>query len=370
MRNVIWTCLTIFFFILLTLSFGLPGKMRLIDRNSSSYVQYDVTDKSIPESMISDTPDPDLLGTLSNINSELVLLGNSMLGEAVGQQQMSRLLGIPTVKVWLGGSGSAWWYLVIKNILPQLPYKPKYIGIFFRDNYLTLPQHKTNGRHRNGIDGLAGEHEEVLDQLAYYSSMNPVELGLQRYVPLCNHRSRLKDTFERNLKQMTADVVGVEGVKKVNELIKDTFDNAKMNSLMLHEREIADERAQDAYRKDMSFHPDRCFLEHIVKLCKEQGITLFFVRVKRLRDLKPHRQSPELLKYISQLNSYLDEQNIPLIDFTDNRQIVKRHYAKSDHLNRKGGRKLFTALLAELIKDNVLAEQRILTSSLQKNGHN
>ena len=111
--------------------------------------------------------------------------------------------------------------------------------------------------------------------------------------------------------------------KANNWKVKVTFNNAKMDSMMLHRREIVDELAQDEYRKDMSFHPERSFLEHIITLCKEQNIALFFVRVKRLRDLKPHKQSPELLKYISQLNSYLDEQNIPLIDFTDNRQIIK-----------------------------------------------
>jgi len=360
MRNIIRICLTVFIFFILVLAFGSPREMKLVERSSSIDDECLVGDKHIP----------DLSETLTSIKPELILLGNSMLGEAVGQEQISEALGVNSVKVWLGGSGSAWWYLVIKNIVSKLSHRPRYIGIFFRDNYLTLPQHKTSGKHKKGIDGFAGEGEEVLDQLAYFSSMNSVELAVQKYLPLFNHRTQLRETFEQNLKNLVAKNTGVGDVEKVNELISVTLDNAKMNSQMLHRRQIADELTQDEYRKDMSFHPERSFLEHIVTMCKEQDIGLFFVRVKRLRDLKVNKQSPELLKYISQLNAYLNEQNIPFIDFTDNRQILKKHFGKSDHLNKKGGRNLFTQLLAEQIKKNVFVQSKPLIVTVKVKDQN
>lgn len=344
MRNFAWTCLTLSFFFVLVLSFGFPEKMDLISRNSN------VEGKSL----IGDQYDPDLLAKLSRMKPDLVLLGNSMLGESVAQDNISKTLGVSSAKVWLGGAGSAWWYLVIKNILSELDHKPKYVGIFFRDNYLTLPQHKTAGKHKRGIDAVSGEQEPLLNQLAYFNEMNSVGIAIHRYLPLFNQRSQLKEMFEENLKKTVAKVTGLSGIEKVNANIAVAFDNARMNPVMLDRRQIADEHAQDEYRKDMSFHPENSFLAHIVRMCREQGVSLFFVRVKRVRDLKPHKQSPELLKYISQLNSYLDEQNIPLIDFTDNKEIQRKHYGKSDHLNRGSGRTLFTSLLAEQIKDKVI----------------
>ncbi len=357
MRNLIWTCVTISFFFLLILSFGLPKEMELINRKPNNTAKILVGDKQILN----------LPETLSGMNADLILLGSSMLGEAVSQEKMSQALGISTSKVWLGGSGSAWWYLVTKNVLPELPHKPKYLGIFFRDNYLTLPQHKTSGKHKSGIDSLAGKNEEVLDRLAYFNSMNFVELALQKNLPLLNHRERIKEKFEQILKKMTAMIAGLANDKKVDELIAIAFDNAKMDDGMLHRRQIADELAQDEYRKDMRFRPDRSFLTSIIRLCEEQDVTLFFVRVKRVRDLKPHKQNAALLNYISRLGSYLAEQNIPLIDFTDNRQIQKKHFGRGDHLNRGSGRVLFTELLAQQIKNEIIAGEQIATLPLYKN---
>lgn len=358
MRNVLWTCLTIFFFFLLVLSFGLPGKMSLIERNP------DVNGKC----MVGEKRVSDVSGTLSHQHPELVLLGNSMLGEAVGQEEMSQAAGLPIVKVWLKGSGSAWWYLVIKNIVSEMPHKPKYIGIIFRDNYLTLPQHRVSGRHRSGIDAFAGAHEEILDQLAYFNSMNSIELAVQKYLPLFNHRMQIRETFERNLQQLTANIMDVRDARKVKKLVATAFDNDKMNPVMLERRQLADEFVQDEYRKDMSFHPEKSFLDHVIKLCESQGITLFFVRVKRSRDLKAGKQSPDLLKYMSLLHSYLSEKNIPLIDFTFNKQVLKRHFGKGDHLNRGIGRTLFTQLLAEQIKRKVLAGKKDFVAAVKITG--
>lgn len=318
--------------------------------------------------MIGDKRVSDVSGTINSQNPELILLGNSMLGEAVGQEEMSRALGLPSVKVWLGGSGSAWWYLVIKNIVSELPHKPKYIGIFFRDNYLTLPQHKTSGKHKSGIDAFAGAREETLDQLAYFNSMDSVELAAQKYLPLFNHRTQIKETFDRNLQQLTAKITDAGDVKKVKKLVAIAFDNDKMNPVMLDRRQLADELAQDEYRKDMSFHPDRSFLDHIIKLCEEQGIKLFFVRVKRSRDLRVNKQSPDLLAYMSLFNSYLSEKDIPLIDFTDDKQLVSKHFGKGDHLNRGSGRTLFTQLLAERIEKEVLVGQKTFVAAVKIKG--
>lgn len=129
MQKTPWISLTLVIFFVLVFAFGLPRPMNLIERDTS------INDKC----MLGDSLVTDLINELNQIQPELVLVGNSMLGEAVDQKEISRLMGLSAVKVWNGGAGSAWWYLVVKNIFPQLVDKPRYVGVFFRDNFLTLP---------------------------------------------------------------------------------------------------------------------------------------------------------------------------------------------------------------------------------------
>ena len=350
MKKIFWIISTITFFSILVLAFGLPRKMNLIERDSA------INDKC----MLGDNLVTDLLNELNQIQPQLILVGNSMLGEAVDQNEMTKLTGLQTVKVWLGGSGSAWWYLVIKNIFPDLAVKPKYVGIVFRDNYLTLPQHKVNGKHRWGIDAFAGSNEEVLNELAYYSSMSYPGLFMHKYFPLFNRREKYKESFEYQIKEAAAFLTGGESVSQVNEFIAEALDNEKMDSDMLHKRQLADELAQDEYKKDMNFRPEKSFLKYIIELCKEQGVALFFIRVKRLRDASDSKESPELLRYIAQLKRYLSERNIPLIDYTYDTSITKQHFGKGDHLNRGAGRKIFTASLSKRINGNIALLDRQL----------
>ena len=363
MREISWLGLTTLFFILLALLFGAPRKMDLIDRNT--YID--------DQCMLDDSFVTDLLNELSQIRPKMMLIGSSMLGEAVDQKQITKLTGLPTVKVWYGGSGSAWWYLVVKNIVPKIDEKPKYIGIFFRDNYLTLPQHKINGKNKKAIDMFAGNDEEILDKLAYFNSMNSFQLLMYKYFPLINRRDFFKNSFENKIEKTSAFLLGLENSGQLKDALSSSFSNNKMNPEMLHERQLADEQAQDEYRKDMSFQPEKTFLKHIIDQCRAQGISLFFVRVKRLRDVTPnHKTDENLLTYISQLNDYLLSQGVPLLDFTNDPKITRQHFGKGDHLNRKEGRKVFTARLSELIKQNLafLDKQGLQDNSEDRVGEN
>ena len=128
--------------------------------------------------------------------------------------------------------------------------------------------------------------------------------------------------------------------------MSEAFANSKMDSTMLHERQLADELAQDAYRADVSFRPDASFLAAIIEYCSESGIELFFIRVKRLRDVKPDKESEELLAYMRRLRSYLENKGVPLLDYTYESRLTKDYFGKGDHLSKTGGKALFTHLLS------------------------
>ncbi|MNC99974.1 hypothetical protein D3C83_184480 [compost metagenome] len=69
--------------------------------------------------------------------------------------------------------------------------------------------------------------------------------------------------------------------------------------------------------------------------------------MKRFRDLDTGRWSEPLARYVRDLEAYLGERDIPLIDFTGEPRIRKEHYANGDHLDPAIGAPVFTELLAE-----------------------
>ena len=94
--------------------------------------------------------------------------------------------------------------------------------------------------------------------------------------------------------------------------------------------------------------------------------------MKRFRDIQPNsKEDPKLSKYISKLENYLSEQNIPLIDFTHDKSLTKKHFGKGDHLNREAGRSLFTKNLSKEIKSNLaLLDSQVDSEKIADNTKN
>ncbi len=324
-------------FALFTLPFGLPQRMALVDRQ--------ITPQAA--GMVGDKYYDDLVRKLNHRQPELILIGNSMLGEGVDERQLEARLKMPAATVWTGGVGSAWWYLVVKNIIPQLKKKPALVGIVFRDNHLTLPTMRVTGKHKPLIDSLAGENEELLDRLAYLSQENFFSLQLKKYIPLFNKREYYKQAVDSTLKGIASRLLHLSGTEAVDQAAASVFASSRMIPDLLNKRQLEDERRQDSAKKDMIFQPEKTFLKPIIELCRAQNIELVFIRVKRRRDLEPGRQPKELLEYMDKLARYLHDNQAHLLDYTDNRAIQIEHFGEGDHLNRQSGRQLFTEMLAD-----------------------
>jgi hypothetical protein len=94
---------------------------------------------------------------------EVVLMGNSMLDEAVSRRQFEYLTGKRTLKLAKGGSASAAWYLTLKNAVFNAPTTPKMVVILFRDLYLTSPKKRVHSKYKAYIDDLSTRHEQKTD---------------------------------------------------------------------------------------------------------------------------------------------------------------------------------------------------------------
>ena len=173
----------------IVLSFGFPVKKALVERKGVLSQKCNVGDKIVDN----------LSNEINKEKPDIILLGNSMLGNGVEQVMFEREIGQKSMVVWLGGSNSAWWYLVVKNVIAQSNFKPKYLVVFFRDNFLTLPHYRSKGRYRSQIDKFATENEPVLDRVLYFNDVNFVSLLAQSYIPLFRSIDRIKEEFRYNL---------------------------------------------------------------------------------------------------------------------------------------------------------------------------
>ena len=335
------TLVTLF---ILTLPFGLPGDIQLVHRIHSEKKEAVVNERFVDN----------LIEKIDRNNPEVVLIGDSMLGEAVDADVLSKKTGVNCLKIWMGGSGTAWHYLVVKNILPKCKIKPKYIGIFFRDNHLTLPQHKTTGKHKHSIDNLTDANEPILDEFAYHNQMSFIELFFKKHIPVVNKNEMIKSKIDDFIKSEISKHYFNSDKLSFDNFISSKFAISTMDKKLFNDRQIADEYSQDLYREDMEFHPEKSFLPYMIKYSEAIGSNIFFVRVKRKRDLVNGREPENLLRYMNKLRSYFKGNNIKYIDYSHNESIVESHFGQGDHLNRQEGRSHFTNLFANDLINKIL----------------
>ena len=165
------------------------------------------------------------------------------------------------------------------------------------------------------------------------------------------------DRVDYGIKRVAGFITGLDAAD-IKRDISLAFANEKMADTLLHQRQMADERKLDEHWKNLDFLPDKTFLGQIVQLCREKGIQLFFVRVKRRRDLIAGQQTGALLAYMEKLQNYLDKNDILLLDYSGDVRIEKKHFGHGDHLNRQGGRAMFTSLLADDLQENIRSLNR------------
>jgi hypothetical protein len=239
--------------VLLASTIGMPGQFNGVDR----------TDMIEDTCMIGDGLHSGLIWAIDHEKPDILLLGNSILGEGVDEGKISRLLGTRVMKAWSGGSSSAWWYLVLKNVVSQTAHKPALVGIFFRDNFLTLPRYRVDGKHKKLIDDFATTSEPVLDRLAYTNNSSRLRYLLTSSLPLFRSRTSIRTAIDDALKGLVGKMVNSDDI---NSSMAAVFDNTKMNSGLLHERQLQDESSMGDPKKDMRFIPDRSFLPFMISL--------------------------------------------------------------------------------------------------------
>lgn len=333
-----WIHLLIGILVLIAINFMFwPPNTNLVNHD----IEYDPTQNLAPENM---------LKVLNANKSECILMGNSMLEKGVHPGYFEKLTGVKTGFIGIGASASAFWYLVIKNVICKLDYKPKRIAIFFRDHYLTEPSFRVGNEHKTRIDMLAGKNEETLDKKAYLSEMGDFEFLLRKNIPILQKQYEISTATTQAIKDFTANTFYGYPKGEADKTIARVFADENLDEELLSKYQINVETNKDVSKYVFIERYEKSFLPDIIQLAKANNIELIFVRIKRRRDIEPRKQEEELLNYISDLRKKLESEGVIMIDYTNDKRLTEAHYAAGDHLNKEPGMKLFTEMVADTLK--------------------
>ncbi|MGE5250882.1 MAG: hypothetical protein ACM3QS_11795 [Bacteroidota bacterium] len=278
---------------------------------------------------------------------QMVLLGDSMLTKGVDLQGFRERAGIPTYKLDIPGSSSALWYLVLKsNIIPADP-APRTVVILFRDTLLTAATFRTTGPYFGLIDKFASPEDTLLRERAYLAALGPLQTALEEYLPLFTYRGEVRESVDAGLRHAAPALVSCD---------RTCADDAMTGALgdvdpALFARSIlqAEQALYTPAELDFSRQVDRSFLPAMIDLTRERGIQLIFVRAPTNVFPDPASAPEGLDQYFGQLNRYLAERDVPMLDLSRVEGIGPEQFVDPHHMTVEG-KTIFTGVLAAALE--------------------
>jgi lysophospholipase L1-like esterase len=279
---------------------------------------------------------------------DVVVLGDSLVEENVDAPALSAILGKQVYPIAYPGSSSAVWYLATKNLIGAASYHPPTVVILFRDDMLTAPAYRVNGRYFVPVETLASSSDTLAAQLAYVNQMNPIERWAEAYFPIYNLRLKVREQIDHSLRYtLTQDLLKCG--KRCTDTAMDTeLRTANMEMNMLSEAIFtAESYLYSPALLDFNRQLPRSFLPEIIRLARENGIHLIFVRAKTLIFPTKASEPPGLAAYLTDLQKYLRENGAGYADLNAGR-IPAEFFLDGVHM-RPEGKIVYTRALGDAL---------------------
>lgn len=274
---------------------------------------------------------------LQRLQPGYVIIGDSMAGTRVDERRLAELAHVPVAPLLQPGSGSAFWYLALKNWVIASGVKPRMVLIFFRDTNLTDLMFRLDEQYRWALDLAALDREDELDSViaARLGPFNRVHRLLDRMLGVEQARLRA----EPAIASLPASLM-IASRRRRAEFLSQMNDRLGLDHL--RPMEAADVQAADPPDLDFTRDVDRSVLPLMLRDASRAGLTLCLVRVQRRPTAnRPPPQSPALRRYVDALRSYLAEHGALFHDDTGDPLLTLDLYADGDHLSRHA-RQLYT----------------------------
>lgn len=274
-----------------------------------------------------------------------ILLGNSTLRQGIIGKKFNEITKVPTQRIYFGGSGSAWWYVTIKNVISKAKHKPKKLAIFFWDNLLTNTQHGVKGKYQQVFDMTSLPNEPLTDRLTFLNGMSEEAFFMAKRWSLYQKKEELNTKFVSLVKEKVGKWFNINP-NFVDTAIANVFQDSLMNK-ELYGKKLASELLNN---QQLTFESQLkvSYLPEIVRITKEAGIELMFVRVKMKRNTNFNVETKQFQQYILDLKEYSAKNDIEYLSFSYDDRIKEEHFSDNYHLNGSG-QQIFTVIFAEKI---------------------
>lgn len=324
-----------------TIPFALrPAAARLTAGAPPSYVP------SLEATRVRRSFDPTFREDLRRIRPRYVLIGDSMLGSRIDPRHLTRVIHEQAWWVMQPGTGSAYWYLALKNGVLGAGLEPKVVFVFFRDFNLTDVLFRLDEQFRWSVDTLAGPVEPELDGAIARRLEGPWYV-VPRALDAAYRYRPVRDAADVAARAWPARVLEVGGTETVQQHLNAAFALDRLRPAL-----AADIASGEDELGDFDRMLPRSILPDMIALARAHGIRLCFVRVQRrpLPGGAPPPQSDVLRRYVADLKRYLDANGAVLRDDTGDPDYPLAWYTDGDHTAGRL-RQRYTELFVQKLPD-------------------
>lgn len=271
---------------------------------------------------------------LQHLRPDCVLVGDSMLGSRIDPVTMDAVSGMTCALLPYPGSGTALWFLVSKNVVAAQTHPPRWMIIFFRDEQLTIPGHRTGERYRDGLE-MCMQGDEPLYQSILAFTRHDTEAWTERladdfYIVQRKRKDWQKKVQYGALKAVAARPERADVRDAAASIFKPKYSQAEKDEIAARDGEISLDLESHEFAENVA----RSFLPAILEVARRSHIQLLFYRVKRRpRDSHtPAVDKPHLQKYAQELREYLAARGALLVDETTDPEVSFAYYSTDDHV--------------------------------------
>lgn len=282
----------------------------------------------------------DRVPALAGMQPTWVVIGDSIAGSRIDPALLARLTGGVTAPLLWAGSGTAWWYLALKNWVIPSRIRPRAVIVFFRDTNLTNVIFRIDATW--ALDTAAHDREDELNAVVARrrgTGLYEIRQGVDRLYGAPEARRWL----EPAVNEWPARALIPYRRQRAAFMAQL---NDRLGLAHLRPMDAADMQATEDREADFDAFVDKSTLPLMLRDAREAGLTLCLVRAQR-RPIGGHPpyQSSALRRYVADLKAYVEANGAVFMDDNGDPNLTLDLYGDGDHLSHEG-RQRYTELFA------------------------
>jgi len=263
---------------------------------------------------------------------EVIILGDSSIS-FLNAEIVSDLLGKKTMVFAFPGTGSAYWYLFIRNQLFLAKHRPQYFILFFRDSTLTAPTYRVQGEYLIRLEEMASDWDEDVYQLAINAPKPEIMQVLEAYIPLLAYRMDIYAAFIEFSRGFLPFIIFQSSEKDLNSEYESVFERERIND-QLWEVELRNQDISLYSQEALNFSGNvyRSFLPAIIRDLRMMGIKPIFVRAKYRSHAAGDADSQMLSRYMKDITQFFKEENLIYTDLSTEKGLTVDMFEDNFHI--------------------------------------